>query len=914
MSNRIPTYNAYIDWYGHGGLSAGLSNWYYEGDVIDLSVSNDQVHVGDHSFKVTSLNTINDTIYRPVTLPQDTETDVTVWVYLPSASTITSVEFWLWSDDLIADSVLYDSVSTSVKDQWVPLTHAFDGLDYTGNPSWDKWIIQMRMNGAVGSYYYLGWSQVVNENDDVSCDLLMTRGVPSITFGRDEAQELASIKPGQFNLSLLNDTSKYTPGNTLSPIAGLVRPNRQILVTATFEGVVHPLFNGYTEDYIVEANLENQSVSIPCIDLLTVLAETEVSTDLYPSIRTGDAVRAILVASGLYEEITDGPYLDPDTALLFDPYIDSGATTLRWWEFTGNALEGIKQVTQAEGPPSLYTIGDSNQIVFKDRHHRVRASYSDDPMMTLVGCEDDITDPTTEFAIDYESTPDHGQTTYFNKVTTAGTMSVPDGDITTVWTDPLARRTFSGSITITADVDGFLDGQSPVQGSLVMSENLGPDETNLITGISPEDADYVVRSGTVSLVDYATSGSRVSITFSASTESATISDLRFRARQISRDDISTEVNDFSSQLHYGKAKAYELDAGDAGPNDAEDIARWVLRQNSSTRPRVEAKIKNTSNYAMSKMLNTELSSLIHTNVSLWFIDEEFTVESIKHELGALGSEHTLTVNAEAKDPSGFESNEFIFGEAGHGFGQGVFGGRKPLNTSTFLYLPGNSGDYASTPDHASLDITTDIDLRAWIKPNTWTPAANMWFISKYETAGDQRSYGFFLSTTGRLSFIRSTLGTSSTNTSTSTANPTPDAYGRLAVRVTLDADNGAGQRVTTFYTAPSMAGPWTVLGSPNTSAGTVTIHAGTAPLTISGNSNGTSNPFNGIVYAAEVRNGIGGTIVANPDFAEVPEGATSFTDSTGKIWTMNGSSHVAKHAPVFTLGTSKLDSLDELWY
>ncbi|MGH3327275.1 MAG: hypothetical protein ACRDPT_05670 [Streptomycetales bacterium] len=35
------------------------------------------------------------------------------------------------------------------------------------------------------------------------------------------------------------------------------------------------------------------------------------------------------------------------------------------------------------------------------------------------------------------------------------------------------------------------------------------------------------------------------------------------------------------------------------------------------------------------------------------------------------------------------------------------------------------------------------------------------------------------------------------------------------------------------------------------------------------------------------RSGIGGTIVANPDFRSLAAGATNFNDSTGKAWTVN---------------------------
>jgi len=53
----------------------------------------------------------------------------------------------------------------------------------------------------------------------------------------------------------------------------------------------------------------------------------------------------------------------------------------------------------------------------------------------------------------------------------------------------------------------------------------------------------------------------------------------------------------------------------------------------------------------------------------------------------------------------------------------------------------------------------------------------------------------------------------------------------------------------------------------------------------------------GTVYAVEVRNGIDGTVVANPNFSGQKPGATSFTDTAGRPWTLNGSALITALAP-----------------
>jgi len=207
-----------------------------------------------------------------------------------------------------------------------------------------------------------------------------------------------------------------------------------------------------------------------------------------------------------------------------------------------------------------------------------------------------------------------------------------------------------------------------------------------------------------------------------------------------------------------------------------------------------------------------------------------------------------------------------------------------------LLLPGTSGNYASTPDNAALDIVGDIDLRVDLTADDWTPTADDSFITKWGSAG-QRSYILQNIVAGNLQLNWSADGTAAL-TATSTVVPTPGPSGRLAVRATLDVDNGAAGRTATFYTAPTMAGPWTQLGATVVQGGTTSIFSSTAPVEVGSQSGGTGNMLAGTVHAAEARSGINGTVVANPDFAAQPTGTTMFTDSAGRTWTVNGTASI----------------------
>lgn len=212
-----------------------------------------------------------------------------------------------------------------------------------------------------------------------------------------------------------------------------------------------------------------------------------------------------------------------------------------------------------------------------------------------------------------------------------------------------------------------------------------------------------------------------------------------------------------------------------------------------------------------------------------------------------------------------------------------------------LVLTGALGGYASTPDDPTLDVIGDIDLRADLALVNWEPNAVTYILSKYYVTGDQRSYSLRLSSNNLLSLVWSPDGTNPSGISREANEELPiGADGRLAVRATLDVDNGSGGHSVSFYTAPTIEGPWTQLGTSVTAVGTTSIFAGTAPLEVSGRDGGTAGLVGaGTVLAVEVRDGINGTEVANPDFAAQPTGTATFDDDAGRTWTINGTATIS---------------------
>lgn len=201
-----------------------------------------------------------------------------------------------------------------------------------------------------------------------------------------------------------------------------------------------------------------------------------------------------------------------------------------------------------------------------------------------------------------------------------------------------------------------------------------------------------------------------------------------------------------------------------------------------------------------------------------------------------------------------------------------------------LSLPGTAGSGASTPDNAVLDITGDISLRAEVSPTSWASASYQAVIAKWNATGNQLAYRLAISPTGGIQIAWSPDGTTGAALGMESAVAAASS-GRLAIRADLDVNNGAAGRTATFYTAPSLAGPWTLLDTQIT-AGVTSIFSSTAIVEVGINTSGVAVPFAGVIHAAAIHNSAG-TVVANPNFTIQQNHDTSFVDDAGRTWTVN---------------------------
>lgn len=217
-----------------------------------------------------------------------------------------------------------------------------------------------------------------------------------------------------------------------------------------------------------------------------------------------------------------------------------------------------------------------------------------------------------------------------------------------------------------------------------------------------------------------------------------------------------------------------------------------------------------------------------------------------------------------------------------------------MASANVLNLGGTAGGYASCPDIAGYP-TGDYEWHMRLSLPDGQPAAFMWMWGKRQGAG-QRSNYCLLNTAGTLGNSMSVDGTTELTAATSsTAAFANGAVTATWVKVTVDVDSGGGNRTTTFYTGTTDTNDYTsvsysALGTAQVQAGTGGVFNSTAPLEIGTVVTGATNLLVASVYAFVMLDGIGGTAVANPIFANQKSGTTSFADAAGNTWTIGGAS------------------------
>ncbi len=205
------------------------------------------------------------------------------------------------------------------------------------------------------------------------------------------------------------------------------------------------------------------------------------------------------------------------------------------------------------------------------------------------------------------------------------------------------------------------------------------------------------------------------------------------------------------------------------------------------------------------------------------------------------------------------------------------------NYPGFIYFSGTSG--MTTPDATALDVTGNIDVRAKIALDDWTPAVGGSIMSKW-LGGSNFSYYFSIETNGTLGFFYSVDGTVGTANFKYSTVATGVADGATKwVRATRSSSTGN----ILFYLSDDGTN-WTQLGATVTSTPN-SIFSGTAGFGIMANSASSGEFVIGKLYQAQVFASLDGTDKRlDVDLTTNVTSATynQFTATTGQLVTING--------------------------
>jgi hypothetical protein len=484
-------------------------------------------------------------------------------------------------------------------------------------------------------------AQVVGQGEDVTDDIVSDI---SLTYGRDQARQLAPASVGTAAFTLNNVTRRYSPENTASPLFGSLDPARTMRALVTWGGQTYPLFRGRIDDFTVKADFGDRTVDLTFLDRMNDLAGKNLSTGVYASMRTGALVNTVLDEAGW----TGGRD------------IDLGATVVRfWWADGTDALSAVNDLVKSEGPPAVAYVAPDGTFVFRDRHHRMLRQNSRTSTATFhAGTLGDCTPDGVPFGALSLARPfsySHGWKDIINAVTFDVPERAPTADVQQVWQDGSTYTLGIGqSLDLTvSSSDPFMNAVTPVVGTDITAS--GP--------------------GVLSVLLSRTSGVSAKLTLQAIGGTVTVSSVQVRAQLLSvRQTYRVSMQDPGSISRHGE-RAYPNDAPWAGQQDAQAIANTVLLHYAERRPTVQIRLVSSDPAHFAQVLKRTVSDRVRIVNEEMGLDDDFFVERVTHQVQRTGTTgrppvHSVVLGCE-KDLD-INPNPFTFDKRGAGFDQGVF--------------------------------------------------------------------------------------------------------------------------------------------------------------------------------------------------------------------------------------------------
>lgn len=500
-------------------------------------------------------------------------------------------------------------------------------------------------------------------------DNVTSRVVPGsrvvVEHGRDMATPLAPVTAGSGSLTLQNQDRRYSPRNTASPLFGQLKPARPVKLERTVGTTTYVLGSRmHTDSQPLNPDRDTETVEVRLVDYVADLRGKSLSTALFQSLRTGDAVGKILDGIGW----TGPRALDPGVTVM--PF---------WWEDGTDALDALDNVLRSEGWPALAYVDGAGAFVFRDRNHRIAAAASSTSQVTLraSGPEPVMGRP---FAADEA----------WDGIVNDVTVSVPlrrVRDLQLVWESQDSVVVAGGTaVTLVVELDEacaevfaptqFVAGDFFAEKSQAQFDNPGvftttPAFTNVTATLSRTSGQSMI----LTLTNTGTAG-----------EDETVTAISIYGRPVTATaNVQVSASDATSITDYGSRGLPNSDLPWCNQYDAKRIIDSVVAQRKSPLTQVVATVKvgrtaagtpALSNARAAAVLARAVSDRVTVIEPGSQINGDFHLERIRHDL-ADDLDHTVTFWLEAVPPTVAPALASMFtfdtNVAGRRFDSGAFG-------------------------------------------------------------------------------------------------------------------------------------------------------------------------------------------------------------------------------------------------
>lgn len=482
------------------------------------------------------------------------------------------------------------------------------------------------------------------------------------SWGRDLKRDLSPMAAGKLTFALLNVDRRYAPENPSPPLSGAVRVGRSVRWQVDMYGTVTTLFEGPLDEVAPQAGRTQARVDFSALDGFRTKNNTNVSTPVYSTIRTGQAIAVVLDACAWPADKRD---LDPGSTIIS-----------HWWAEDAAAPDAINALVDSEGPPAMFFV-QGGVAVFRDRHHRLldpratttQASYCVTGI--AMGCPDPAASPCPTGSYGYTDPfeYEHGMGDITNVAAFAVPRRTPTPDLAQVWSDDTVYPIEDGEtvfIQAVSSEDPFVDAVPPVQ-----------------------DTDFDLAVGVVTVALTRTSGQSTTILITAVGGPARVLNVKLRARPLTvTRTMKVSATDAGSVTEFGEQRWPGEIPWATDPYTAQALAEIIVGRGGQPRPTMSIRVAAGNDATLAEVVSRQISDrLTVRNDEHWF-NGDVHVEYISHSVKRAGSNRPLHVTTfgveKAADPP--PSVPFIFDEVGHGFNDGYFDGTgvsNPVNMFIF---------------------------------------------------------------------------------------------------------------------------------------------------------------------------------------------------------------------------------------